>query len=103
MGTTKKHFERAAAFIKTHLVMADHSEEACEAAYRMAVDLFRSDNPRFDVERFRLACGLRVGNTTNHPSKTADWRHCSMCMGECQAPDVNDHRRYHQPTPGVAR
>ena len=31
-----------------------------EAAYEVCVDLFRSDNPRFDVGRFRAACGLEA-------------------------------------------
>ena len=61
--TTRKHFERVALYIKTELAGGGgpFAEQIAEGAYLAAVYLFQGDNPRFDVERFRLACGLRVG------------------------------------------
>lgn len=83
MATTKKHFERAAAFIKrTHTAdPGPMAEEQAEAAFAVCVDLFRSDNPRFDVERFRLACGLRVTSgqpAAPIPAPRGAWT-CSAC------------------------
>lgn len=63
--TTRKHFARAAEYIKSMTHPDDPNAEALmEGGYRVCVDLFQSDNPRFDVERFRLACGLRVDGPT---------------------------------------
>lgn len=53
---SKKHFIAIAAEIK-NLVNAGCRKEAEAAAIIFAI-VAQKDNPRFDVERFRDACGL---------------------------------------------
>lgn len=53
---TRKVFEQQAAIIKKHLPKVGR-----EFSYDMATDLanyFEKENPRFDRDRFFVACGL---------------------------------------------
>ena len=53
---TRKHFEEQAAIIQKHLprIGGDGSYDmACDLA-----DYFEKENPRFDRDRFFVACGL---------------------------------------------
>jgi len=56
---TKKHFIAAAEYIRN----APHSKKERLAMYDAMVVLFKSENPKFDVGRFRNATGL-VGPAT---------------------------------------
>ncbi len=50
---TRKHFEQAAEIVKLNVGKAHKI-----AAFEAFVMFFRLQNPRFDIERFRTACGL---------------------------------------------
>ena len=66
---TKKHFEKTAAYIDNLHKMADKERQqhdptmatilniAANHCFKMAIDL--NDNPNFDEERFRHACGFK--------------------------------------------
>ena len=58
MPMTKKNFEAAAELVRVR----DGAE--ARAAMEAFVELFRDDNPRFDVERFKKAC---VSHRTSGP------------------------------------
>ena len=57
---TRKDYEKATEIVKQQL---EHEKAAymplpiSRAIVQAFVDLFRHDNPRFDVKRFRKACG----------------------------------------------
>ncbi len=62
---TKKHFIRMAEIIRAVLDgygptanITPHTQAECIAA--AFIQLAREDNPRFDVDRFRRACGLEA-------------------------------------------
>ena len=58
---TRKDYEKAASIahevyaVEDRLLPVQHS-----IVVQAFVDLFRHDNPRFDVKRFRKACGQDV-------------------------------------------
>lgn len=52
---TKKHFEAAAAQIRGNTTLI--ASERAKVCYEFC-EFFASFNPRFDVERFRKACGV---------------------------------------------
>ena len=56
MKTTKEHFEFVAALINA----ANNGTPAAVLA-TLAATQFTKDNPRFDVDRFKAACGLTEG------------------------------------------
>ena len=62
---TKQHFEFVAS-----LICAAHKGVAPQHLATLAAAKFAKDNPRFDAERFRDACGvdkpLRVYGKENH-------------------------------------
>jgi hypothetical protein len=52
---SKKDYERAARIVRPWADLnRGHAEELCAAF----IALFAGDNPRFDAERFRAACGV---------------------------------------------
>jgi hypothetical protein len=50
---SKKHFEAAAAYVRSYRHWGPGERELVTEAF---VAVFRQFNPRFDVERFRAAC-----------------------------------------------
>ena len=62
MKATKKHFEFTAALINA----ANNGPPAAVLA-TLAATYFAKDNPRFDVDRFKAACGLTEGEIENPP------------------------------------
>jgi len=59
MAVTRRDFEQIAQIIKlaSDLKFSD-SNKAIEAIANQLAAKFKSDNPRFDRERFLRACGL---------------------------------------------
>lgn len=55
MGTTKKHFVKAAE------IVCNHPVEHRLAIIDSFADLFLWDNERFDYRRFIEACGMEFG------------------------------------------
>jgi hypothetical protein len=56
---TKKDYIRAAAITRTYYQQAGSNARMLGGADNVRdafISLFQSDNPRFDVERFRTAC-----------------------------------------------
>ena len=53
MKTTKEHFEFVAA-----LINAANNGTPAPVLATLAATQFSKDNPRFDVDRFKAACGL---------------------------------------------
>lgn len=53
---TKQHYEAVAKILKEE---HEHAGHACVIPSKIAerlAEMFATDNPRFDVERFRAAC-----------------------------------------------
>ena len=57
---SKKHFERIAQIIKSeNLTCADNTRFELRRLTNKLTDYFAEENPRFDKERFLLACGVK--------------------------------------------
>ena len=55
---TKKHFEAMAEYIRSHGIPKDDESAAfIRGMASLAIHMGRTFNPRFDVDRFRAACG----------------------------------------------
>lgn len=57
---TRKHFVAMADYIRSHAVTPgkDESNDAfVRGMVSLAIHMGRANNPRFDVDRFRKACG----------------------------------------------
>jgi len=52
---SKKHFEEAAAYLRSFRMGTD-DEQTARAIENAFVDVFRQFNARFDESRFRAAC-----------------------------------------------
>lgn len=56
---TAKHFRTIAATIREQRsVTPDNDRETLVQTAKRLADAFRADNPRFDRERFLVACGF---------------------------------------------
>jgi hypothetical protein len=56
---TKKDFQSAASIVRDYAKEYDKSDRMIARVVSDAfVQFFREQNPRFDVERFRAACGV---------------------------------------------
>ena len=57
---TRKDYEKAASIAHEVCAVEDPFSGQHNIVVQAFVDLFRHDNPRFDVKRFRKACGQKV-------------------------------------------
>lgn len=57
---TKKHFEKAAAIVRDYKPV-DKKDVRQRAIAFAFIELFQSENPRFDEARFLEACGVAPG------------------------------------------
>ena len=65
MTATKEHFEFTAA-----LISAARNGVPADALATLAAAKFAKDNPRFDSDRFKRACGLTWGEIENPTAAT---------------------------------
>ena len=52
---TKKHFERTASLIKNFTAVTE--EQRSEMAHKFS-NMYAEENPRFDEDKFYIACGV---------------------------------------------
>jgi len=65
MTATKRHFEFTAA-----LINAANNGTPAPVLATLAAAKFAEDNPRFDADRFKRACGLTWGEIENPMAAT---------------------------------